>query len=237
VCGIAGIIASGTERPDEFLTTALKLQRHRGPDAEDRLVNGHIGVCHSRLSIIDLEGGRQPMLFEHWAIVFNGEIYNYKELRTDLQSKGFTFATQSDTEVILKGYVHYGTDILPMLRGMFAFCIWNRRESSMFLARDPFGIKPVHYFSAGGTFAFSSEINPLAAQFKRSLQVDTQAIDAFLTLQYIPSPYTIFRHVHKLPPGSWMKVDTNGIITKRGHLFRHCYIYAYCCETGVLCRS
>ncbi|MCB9192569.1 MAG: asparagine synthase (glutamine-hydrolyzing) [Flavobacteriales bacterium] len=219
MCGIAGIISPENTEVSNFLNLALKSQHHRGPDAEGVLSDNGIGVCHSRLSIIDLEGGVQPMIYQDWVIVYNGETYNYQSLRNDLKAKGFEFESSSDTEVILKGFICYGKEILAKLRGMFAFCIWNRKSNTFFLARDPFGIKPLHYYSNNNIFSFSSEINPLIENYRQSITMDPDAIDAFLTLQYIPSPYTAYKEIRKLEPGNWMEISSNGTICDQGSYF------------------
>lgn len=223
MCGIAGFI-SFSENPTRFLKSALILQHHRGPDSTNYVVDKNIGVCHSRLSIIDIESGKQPMEFNNYVIVFNGEIYNYKEIRNLLKSKGIEFNTNSDTEVVLKGYAYYGKEILDKLRGMFAFCIWNKRKNTFFLARDRFGIKPLHYFyNAKIGFAFSSEINPLINYFKENTSISADAIDTYLTLQYIPSPYTAYNDIRKLEAGAWLEVNSSQI-TRKGFYFN---IYSY----------
>ena len=151
-----------------------------------------------------------------YALVFNGEIYNYSELKRDLESKGFRFKTNSDTEVILLGFEHWGLKLLGKLRGMFALAILDKKQGRITLARDPFGIKPLYYFSCSKGFAFSSEIRTLSTCFKPLLCIDTSAISTFLHLQYIPSPNTIFNEIKKLEAGRFLVVSSLGNIESAG---------------------
>lgn len=215
MCGIAGIVWPG-KSAQSFIQTALELQRHRGPDGEGSLVFGDTALVHSRLSILDLQGGQQPMESAAYALVFNGEIYNYSELKRDLESKGMYFKTNSDTEVILLGFEHWGLGLLSKLRGMFALAILDKKRGRLTLARDSFGIKPLYFFSGQNGFAFSSEIRTLSTCFKPLISIDSNAIAAFLNLQYIPSPNTIFNEIKKLEAGRFLVVSSQGKVEKEG---------------------
>lgn len=220
MCGIAGKLYFDQERR----VTAQELKRmaatltHRGPDGEGVWCNGNIGLAHRRLAIIDLrpEAG-QPMSNEDgtaW-ITFNGEIYNFQELRQDLEARGHVFRTQSDTEAIIHAYEEYGRQCLNRLRGMFAFAIWNSRTRTLFLARDRVGKKPLYYFADKERFLFASEIKALLVDDAVPREPDPAAIDHFLALQYIPSPLSAFRGVKKLPPAHWLEVREGQLETGR----------------------
>lgn len=182
--------------------------RHRGPDDEGFYVSGQIGLGFRRLSIIDLSGGHQPLSNEDgkvW-IVFNGEIYNYQELRQELVAKGHFFKTKSDTEVIVHLYEEYGVDCVLKLRGMFAFAIWNSVERSLLLARDRVGIKPLYYYVDENFLSFGSEIKAILADPAVKREVDPEIIDRFLTYYYLPGAQTLLRNVFKLEPGHVLTV-------------------------------
>ena len=182
------------------MTQALS---HRGPDAEGAYADSAVRLGHRRLSILDLAGGGQPMSSAdgRWHIVFNGEIYNYLELRRDLEARGAVFQTQSDTEVLLQAWAEDGADCLPRLNGMFAFAIWDAREKRLTLARDPLGIKPLYYANHRGELLFASELRSLLrfTGFKPGL--DPASINKYLALGYIPAPSTAYAGVRKLEPG------------------------------------
>jgi asparagine synthase (glutamine-hydrolysing) len=205
MCGIAGLwTRDGRAFDPEVLRRLTDYQAHRGPDASGVWSEGPIGLGHRRLSIIDLATSSQPM---RWPgrdvhLVYNGEIYNYRELRSELMARGHTFATTGDTEVLLAAYLEWGTACLQRLRGMFALAIWDGEKRELFLARDRFGIKPLCIYSAGGTLAFASEIqafDALGAEFDDALSLP--ALDTYLYAGYVPAPASVFRNVHKLPPG------------------------------------
>ncbi len=208
MCGILGW--QGGNRagfPGDRVEAALDALRLRGPDGKGVHEEDRVLLGHTRLSIIDLSTGDQPMANEDGTvrIVFNGEIYNYVELREPLREKGHVFRTASDTEVILHLYEEYGPECVLHLRGMFAFAIWDRPGGRLFIARDRLGVKPLVYSGGGSGFFFASEIQALfAMNGELSREMDPVAIDAFLTLQYIPSPMTGFRSVRKLPPAHYM---------------------------------
>ncbi|MDO9553105.1 asparagine synthase (glutamine-hydrolyzing) [Rhodonellum sp.] len=187
---------------------------HRGPDGEGVFCFENIGIGHRRLSIIDLVGGKQPLSnFEKslW-ITYNGELYNYRELRKSLQQKGFSFSTDSDTEVVLHAYAYWGKDCVRHFRGMFAFGILDILNKELFLARDHFGIKPLVYAHNSEVFAFSSEIQALKPIPEINWDIDLTALDQYLAYQFIPAPNTIYKEVKKLPPAHFMRVSFSGEI-------------------------
>ncbi len=201
MCGICGQITADNASGDGVRRMADAL-RHRGPDDEGYFVSGRAALGHRRLSIIDLEGGQQPITNEDqtlW-IVFNGEIYNYRDLRPPLEA-AHQFKTSSDTEVILHLYETHGVDCVRFLRGMFAFAIWDTRTETLFAARDHLGQKPFYYVHEGQTFAFASEIKGLLALDPSLRQVDPEALHQYLALRIIAPPRSMFRRVRKLPPG------------------------------------
>ena len=206
MCGIAGkVYAEAARSVDEGLLRQMcDAIVHRGPDDEGYYCAGPVGLCMRRLQVIDLAGGHQPMSNEDGSlhIVFNGEIYNYRQLRNDLTARGHTFATASDTETILHLYEEKGDDCVDDLRGMFAFALWDQRQQRLLLARDRLGKKPLYYAEADGGLVFASELDSLLQDRSIDRQLDPQAIDEYLSYLFVPHPRTIFRGVHKLPPGS-----------------------------------
>lgn len=220
MCGIAGIATFRNNSIDRgTLERMVSVLRHRGPDdegvylsQENPQANLKVGLAHARLSIIDVEGGHQPMSNEDktiW-IVYNGEIYNFPELKKGLLEKGHRFATKSDTEALLHLYEEKGVDCLQDLRGMFAFCIWDAREERLFLARDRVGQKPLYYLHKDGVFLFASEIKSLLEHRIVTRELDIESLDSYLTYGYTPSPHTIFRGIKKLPPAHYAIYDKNG---------------------------
>ena len=213
MCGIAGI-ADVTGRPVDrtLLKTMTSVQAHRGPDGEDLVCRGSVGLGHRRLAIIDLSTGDQPMSSEDgrvW-IVFNGEIYNFRELRQDLEAAGARFRTQSDTEVILRAYEAEGPACVSRLRGMFAFAILDERARRLILARDRMGIKPLVYSWDGRRLLFASEIKAIVEDATVSRDLDPDALGEYLTYHYVPAPRTIFASVRKLPPASLLVLPLDG---------------------------
>jgi asparagine synthase (glutamine-hydrolysing) len=205
LCGIAGV--AGIKPDPEVLDRMAAAIIHRGPDAAGMMLDDQAGFTFRRLSIIDLEGGHQPIYNEDEsaAIMLNGEIYNYRELRAGLIDRGHRFRTRSDVEVVLHLWEEKREACLGDLRGMFALAIWNRREQSLFLARDRVGKKPLYYHAmAAGGLIFGSEIKSILQHPEVPRQPDLAAIDNFLTLQYVPSPHTAFRGINRVPPGSWL---------------------------------
>ena len=193
----------GSHVPTDLVRDMADAIRHRGPDDEGFYVSGQVGLGFRRLSIIDLSSGHQPLSNEDgtvW-IVFNGEIYNYRTLRQELISKGHTFKTQSDTEVIVHLYEEYGVDCLQKLRGMFAFAIWDAAQKQLFMARDRVGIKPLYYY-VGKTFvSFASEIKAILTDPAVEREIDPRIVDRFLTYLYVPGAQTLLRNLFKLEPG------------------------------------
>jgi len=186
---------------------------HRGPDDEGFYFSGQVGLGFRRLSIIDLGGGHQPLCNEDESIwiVFNGEIYNYQELRQFLLSKGHQFRTQSDTEVIVHLYEELGESCLERLRGMFAFAIWDNRRKSLFLARDRVGIKPLYYYHSSSSFIFGSEIKVILADPEVTPEVNPEMIDRILTFNYLPGEETLLKNIHKLAPGSCVLIKDGDV--------------------------
>lgn len=208
MCGITGILNLDPSRiaPAEVLDRMLESIVHRGPDDDGRLVDGELAMGMRRLSIIDLADGKQPIFDEsgRFAVIFNGEIYNYLELRQSLISRGHTLKTHSDTEVIVHLYEDYGTECLEHLRGMFAFAVWDKRTRELFVARDRLGIKPVYYAERDGTFLFGSEVKALLRHPALSASLDYRALSDYLSLKYVPAPRTLFAGIQSLPPGHYL---------------------------------
>ena len=220
MCGIAGRVnfLSGAPVDPVHIRGMCELLAHRGPDGEGTYVDGSVGLGHRRLAIIDLSpAARQPMSNEDgtvW-IVFNGEIYNFRELRVGLEAEGCRFHSQSDTEVILHLYEKEGVKCLRRLRGMFAFAIWDRRERTLFIARDRLGKKPLYYLVDGDGIAFASEPKAFLADPSFKSQPNLEALSHYLTYQYVPSPLTAFQGVQKLPPAHYLLVRRGEISTER----------------------
>jgi len=210
MCGIVGLFSSeGRLGTDQSLLTRMNsLLTHRGPDDKGSFQDRYAGIAMCRLKVIDLEGGHQPIHDgeEKYWIVFNGEIYNYAELRAALEKKGHRFYSHSDTEVILHQFLEDGENCVHALKGMFAFAIYNPRDASLFLARDRLGVKPLFYHTGNKGFAFASEIKPLLEVPWLPRELNLQAVSHFLSLNYLPAPWTPFQGIHQLPPGHWMKV-------------------------------
>lgn len=209
MCGIVGIVNVGRRGVDRSVIERMNgAIVHRGPDDDGFYINENVGLAMRRLSIIDLAHGRQPIHNadrSKW-IVFNGEIYNYQELRADLEKQGDSFYTNSDTEVIVHLYDRYGADCLKHLRGMFAFAIWDERARELFIARDRVGKKPLLYsHRPNGDLIFGSEFQALLEHPDISRNVDFQAIDAYLSYMCVPAPLTAFKEIRKLEPGHWLK--------------------------------
>ena len=209
MCGIVGLIQTNNAPVSRELITAMtSALSHRGPDGFGIEVWNQVAFGHRRLSIIDLETGKQPMSNEDgtvW-ITFNGEIYNFRELRNELELKGHEFRTRSDTEVIIHGYEEWGDQCVERFRGMFAFGIVDFRNQRLFLARDHLGIKPLYYLRTPSCFAFASEILVLRRIPNIEFAMNIQSVDQYLWLQYIPAPRTIFKNIFKLPPAHRMSI-------------------------------
>jgi asparagine synthase (glutamine-hydrolysing) len=223
MCGIAGQFNFQRHEPVER-ETIMRMARsiaHRGPDDEGFFIAGPVGLGFRRLSIIDLAGGHQPMSNSEgtvW-IIFNGEIYNYKELRAELQSKGHQFRTNSDTEVIIHGYEEWGTDVFSHLNGMFGLAIWDVPKERLILARDAMGIKLIYHKVDDGVLTFGSEIRALLAAQQSRPDVDPTALNLFLRFRYTPSPLTIFQGIHKLAPGTMLIAEKGQCREERWYNF------------------
>jgi len=218
MCGICGVYNFGTGEPADAvaLKHATDAMAHRGPDDEGFYLDGPLGLGNRRLSIIDLPGGHQPIANEDesvW-ITFNGEIYNYRDLRPDLLARGHQFRTNSDTETILHLYEEYGFNCLNHLRGMFAFAIWDSRKRRLFIARDRLGVKPLFFRLDPGRVAFASELRTLRELLPRAPEIDPQSIYDFFGFRYIPAPRTFYRGVEKLLPGHYLVADPSGVRTQ-----------------------
>jgi asparagine synthase (glutamine-hydrolysing) len=215
MCGIAGFIRScAPQAREELLKRMGEVIRHRGPDASGEYLDAVVGLAHRRLSILDLSPlGTQPMhsLDGRYVIVFNGEIYNFLELRAELERSGVVFRSRTDTEVILALYGRHGVGCLEMLNGMFAFALWDKESHTLILARDRIGKKPLYYYHAGGDrLAFASEIKSLLQLPGINREIEPTAIPDFLSYQYIPEPKTIYRDIYKLPPAHFMVLKSGG---------------------------
>ena len=204
MCGIAGIIGKADEGLIESMTRVLA---HRGPDGEGYYRDKGLALGHRRLSIIDLATGQQPMTTAdgRYTIVFNGEIYNFQELRRELEGRGVRFRTRSDTEALLEAYVAWGGHALEKLRGMFAFAIWDKQERTLFAARDRIGLKPFYYAQIGARFAFASEMKSLLLLPGWERKLNYAGLDDYLTYLYVPPPQTIFQVLFELPPAHWLE--------------------------------
>ena len=194
---------------------------HRGPDDEGYYLAGPLGFGFRRLSIIDLSGGHQPMSDQEESVwvVFNGEIYNFPEIKRELQSHGHVFRTNSDTEVIIHGYKQWGDEVLNRLNGMFGLAIWDARHKRLLVARDPFGIKLIYYRIAGDTLYFGSEMRAIRATMPGQSEIDTTSLDLFLRYRFTPSPHTILKDVKKLAPGT--KLTVEGGVCQIGRWYRY----------------
>lgn len=215
MCGIAGFFDPSADRQaaTSLLQRMTRSLSHRGPDEDGLHVEGPVGLGHRRLSIIDVDAGRQPIFNEDCskAIVFNGEIYNFRSLRATLLQAGHRFQTSSDTEVILHAYEEYGSKCVEHLRGMFAFAIWDRQTETLFLARDRIGIKPLYYAWNGKRLLFGSELKAILEDDSMARELDLQALDEYLSYLYVPAPRTIFRGIAKLLPGHTLTVSAQGV--------------------------
>ncbi len=223
MCGIAGQFNFQRRDPVER-ETIVRMTRsiaHRGPDDEGFFISGLVGLGFRRLSIIDLAGGHQPMSDAEKTVwmVFNGEIYNYRELREELQNKGYKFRTNSDTEVIIHGYKHWGKDVFNHLNGMFGLAIWDVLNERLIVARDTMGIKLVYYRIHDGQLTFGSEIRAVLAADDSSPQLDPTAVNLFLRFRYTPSPHTIFKGVGKLAPGTMLVAEKGQCREERWYNF------------------
>ncbi|RMH37814.1 MAG: asparagine synthase (glutamine-hydrolyzing) [Nitrospirae bacterium] len=219
MCGICGVWNRGTGeavRPELIKAMADRLI-HRGPDEEGVFVHGPVGLGHRRLSIIDLEGGHQPMPNEDRTIwvAFNGEIYNFLELHHELESKGHRFKTRSDTEVLVHAYEEYGLQCFPRLRGMFAIALWDQRRHQLILARDRVGKKPLYYYLDADRVVFGSEIKALLAVPGIPREVDFEALSDYFSLLYVPAPKSIYKGIRKVRPGHVLVCSEEGSLVEQ----------------------
>ncbi len=216
MCGIAGYQSANPENRETIIRNMMDSIRHRGPDDEGTYFDGNVAFGHVRLSIIDITYGQQPITTTdgNYTVVFNGEIYNYLELRQQLTQKGYAFKTHSDSEVLLYMYVAYGKEMLNYLNGMFAFAIHDKKEQSLFMARDHFGIKPLYYYADQDQFVFASEIKALLQHPAVKAKVNQSALQEYLTFQFVLAEQTLFDGVHKLEPAQYMIVRGNKIVEK-----------------------
>lgn len=219
MCGIAGYLKTdGSHCSDsEVLSGMLDTIVHRGPDDSGCFKSPTLNMGMRRLSIISIDDGKQPIYDEsrRYALVFNGEIYNYLELRRQLEQQGHSFATESDTEVIVHLFEEHGEKCVDHLRGMFAFAIWDTHSEELFIARDRLGIKPLYYVETDQALVFGSEIKSLLKHPEVHARLDVQALSQYLSLKYVPAPRTMFEGIRTLEPGHWLKATQNKIRTKR----------------------
>jgi asparagine synthase (glutamine-hydrolysing) len=218
MCGICGRFnLDGRPVQAAEITAMRDVMRHRGPDGEGLFVEGSVGLGHRRLSIIDLEGGRQPLANEDGTVttVFNGEIYNFRDLRTDLQARGHVLATKSDTEVIVHQYEESGDDCVSQFRGMFAFALWDSRRRQLLLVRDRLGVKPLYYAQSPGSLFFASEIKSLFQSRDIAFDVDPVGLRRVLTYRAPYGHRTLFKSVRPLPPGHMLIASAAGVTVRR----------------------
>ncbi|HNU88807.1 MAG TPA: asparagine synthetase B, partial [Ferruginibacter sp.] len=212
MCGISGFADFTKKTGRETLEKMNRIMAHRGPDGEGYgiydIPAATIGLGHRRLSIIDLsEGGKQPKTYRHLHITFNGEIYNYLEIKKELEQKGHEFFSHSDSEVILHAYEEWGSQALQKFIGMFAFVIYDEKAQQLFACRDRAGVKPFIYYHKDGVFLFGSELKALIQHPAFVKDINTDAAAAFMQYGYVPTPHCIFRDTHKLRPGHFLELD------------------------------
>jgi len=215
MCGIGGIVYWDGREPDRAEVKALvSAQRHRGPDGDGIWAAPGVALAHNRLAIIDLATGQQPMVWGDGRLVltYNGELYNFRELRAELESAGVRFHTSSDTEVVLAAYDRWGEKCVERFRGMYAFAIWDTAAKTLFVARDRIGVKPLYVAQTEKCFAFSSELQGLLSFTTVDRTIDIGALDLFLHFQYIPAPFTVYQGIRKLEPAHTMLVSRDGAL-------------------------
>ncbi|MDE2049749.1 MAG: asparagine synthase (glutamine-hydrolyzing), partial [Gammaproteobacteria bacterium] len=209
MCGIAGVVTRGSTPPRELIGAMCDAMRHRGPDGEGIYIEPGVGLGMRRLAVLDLVTGDQPVANESGTVhaVFNGEIYNYRELRAELAAKGHRLRGTGDSEVIARLYEEHGLAFLSRLNGMFAIALWDSALKRLLLARDRMGIKPLYYSLHGGSVWFASEVKCILAGGGSARAIDPLGVDQLLTFEYTASPTTLFEDVRKLPPGAWLTVS------------------------------
>jgi len=207
LCGIAGFTHRTAVTDRELIHKATVCLVHRGPDQQGVYESEQVSLGVARLRIIDLEGGDQPISSEDrdTVIVFNGEIYNYRELRRELETLGHRFHTRSDTEVVLEAFREWDTECFRRLRGMFAVALWSESRRRLVLARDRLGIKPLYYHRRGGELYFGSELKAILAHPQVERRLDLKGLDYYLSLNYVPCPHTLVEGIRKVPPGHWLE--------------------------------
>ena len=215
MCGLAGILTTTSLADGENIVhRMIDAMNHRGPDQDGCFIDEkhRVGLGHKRLSIIDLSAGRQPMTDAEGilTIVFNGEIYNHHDIKAELLRRGHPIKSRSDTETLLYAFKEYGPACVDHLRGMFAFAIHDKRDGSLFIARDRLGIKPLYYSSRNGNFLFGSECKAILQFPGFDRTMDSEALSDYLSLMYVPAPKSIFKHIRKLPAGHWLRVSAHG---------------------------
>ncbi|HEX8116290.1 MAG TPA: asparagine synthase (glutamine-hydrolyzing), partial [Pyrinomonadaceae bacterium] len=218
MCGIVGMVNLDGRAADAGLLARMNQAiLHRGPDEDGTYLKEHVGLAMRRLAIIDLKGGQQPIADEEggaW-IVYNGEVYNYREVKRGLEARGHRFHTDCDTEVVLHAYLEYGEDCPKHLRGMFAFAVWDERKRELFLARDRVGKKPLLYAKTRDSFVFGSEFSALLLHPSVSREIDRAALDDYLSFMCVPAPQTAYRDIRKLEPGHSLTLAKDGEIRTR----------------------
>ena len=219
MCRIVGIKSIKGKIEPKVLEKMRDTMSHGGPDAANVYINPEetVGLGHRRLSILDLsEAGNQPMYYKHWVVVFNGEIYNFMEVRQELEEMNIPFSTGTDTEMLIKAFEVWGHDCVKKFRGMFAFAIWDSNEEKLILCRDRVGVKPLYYYKKDHLFFFASELKAFHEHPDFDKTIDFEALSLYLQQGYIHSPLSIFKHVKKVEPGSFLTIDKdNGIVSKR----------------------
>ncbi len=221
MCRIVGYWSFGQHRYDSSILERMRdSQTHGGPDDAGIFIDAEsgVGLGHRRLSVIDLSsGGHQPMCWKHFTITYNGEVYNYQEIRLELRELGYAFESESDTEVILKAFEQWGLDCVKKFIGMFAFAIWDSKEKKLYLCRDRLGVKPLYFSIRDKLLLFSSELRGISTFPGFSSEINQESIQYYLRYGYIPSPGSVFKDVEKLPPGYWKIFSADGTIRD------HCY--------------
>lgn len=224
MCGIAGIVRLDARPPDVAVAARMGATlRHRGPDASGLFSEGPVAFAHQRLSIIDLAGGQQPMVTDAAAIVFNGEVYNYVELRDELAGRGHAFETASDTEVILRAWREWGPDCVRRLNGMFAFALYDRARREVLFARDHFGVKPLYLHADGARVLFASEVKALLASGDVRAEAERGALPEYLTFQHVQGERTLFRGVTRVLPGEYQLWDLSAGACRRVRYWDPCF--------------
>ena len=226
MCGVTGVFYANIEQtvPAAALRLMASGIAHRGPDAEGLCAGPGIGLAHRRLSIIDLAGGDQPICNEDGSIqvIFNGEIYNYRELKYELKQKGHSFRTNSDTEVLVHLYEELGDELVHRLRGMFAFALWDQRRQRLLLARDRVGLKPLYYYRDHEKVLFGSEIKAILAWPNIDRSIDSEALEDYLAFGVIPGDRSIFRSIRKLPAGHILNISRNNFQVSHRRYWQLC---------------